>query len=115
MESTLQDSVEVGTAVAIFTVITEAIGFGERWRLYVVIPIAEHNGSLALLCSVEEAFIGPGLILAGMALNQSHVASLKIGTNARSESMYLNFGGGDGSGKGTATKMVAEILRQEGY
>ena len=71
MESTLQDSVEVGTAVAIFTVITAAIGFGGamealRGNSY---RRTQWLSGIALF-SRGGVFIGPGLILAGMALNR---------------------------------------------
>ena len=71
MESTLQDSVEVGTAVAIFTVITTAIGFGGamealRGNSY---RRTQWLSGIALF-SRGGVFIGPGLILAGMALNR---------------------------------------------
>ena len=71
MESTLQDSVEVGTTVAIFTVITAAIGFGGamealRGNSY---RRTQWLSGIALF-SRGGVFIGPGLILAGMALNR---------------------------------------------
>ena len=71
MESTLQDSVEVGTLVAIFTVITAAIGFGAAME-----ALRGHSyRRTQWLCGIAlfsrgGVFIGPGLILAGMALNR---------------------------------------------
>ncbi len=71
MESTLQDSVEVGTAVAIFTVITAAIGFGGAMEAL----RGNSYRRTQWLCGIAlfsrgGVFIGPGLILAGMALNR---------------------------------------------
>ncbi len=71
MDSTLQDSVDVGTAVAVFTVLTAAIGFGAAME-----ALRGHSyrrtqwlSGIALF-SRGGVFIGPGLILAGMALNR---------------------------------------------
>jgi hypothetical protein len=71
MDSTLQDSVDVGTAVAVFTVLTAAIGFGAamealRGNSY---RRTQWLSGIALF-SRGGVFIGPGLILAGMALNR---------------------------------------------
>ncbi len=71
MESTLQDSVEVGTLVAFFTVITAAIGFGGAME-----ALRGHSyRRTQWLCGIAlfsrgGVFIGPGLILTGMALNR---------------------------------------------
>tara|TARA_B100000579_G_scaffold415746_1_gene410649 strand:+ start:739 stop:1596 length:858 start_codon:yes stop_codon:yes gene_type:complete len=71
MDSTLQDSIDVGTAVAVFTVLTAAIGFGAAME-----ALRGHSyrrtqwlSGIALF-SRGGVFIGPGLILAGMALNR---------------------------------------------
>ena len=71
MDSTLQDSVDVGTAVAVFTVLTAAIGFGAAME-----ALRGHSyrrtqwlSGIALF-SRGGVFIGPGLILTGMALNR---------------------------------------------
>ena len=71
MDSTLQDSVEVGTAVAVFTVLTAAIGFGGAMEAL----RGNSYRRTQWLCGIAlfsrgGVFIGPGLILAGMALNR---------------------------------------------
>ena len=71
LASNLEDNIRLGTAVAFFTVFSSALGFGAametlRGNSY---RRAQWLSGLALF-SRGGVFIGPGLILGGMALNR---------------------------------------------
>ncbi len=71
LESNLEDSVALGTVIAFFTVFSASLGFGSametlRGNSY---RRAQWLAGLALF-SRGGVFIGPGLILGGMALNR---------------------------------------------